>query len=140
MRALVLLVLTVVFAGAAQARTVPPAMTGEALVKLMGNVDPADVSWSENSPFRTRAIAAEYIDIANRQFVHGYIQAVHDAAEGKGWCWDTRYRPKLHEMESDAWHGLQRMSTAQLKRNAADLIVEVWKTMWPCPVKQGRNP
>ncbi len=140
MRALILLLLAIMPACPARGGNAPPAVTGEALVQLMGNVDPASVVWSEESPFRTRAIAAEYIDLSNREFVRGYIQAVHDAAEGKGWCWDKRYRPKLHEMESDAWHALQRMPAAQLKRNAAELIVETWQKMWPCPARQRRAP
>ena len=140
MRALILLVLAIAPAYPAEAGAAPPAMTGERLVKLMGNVDPASVDWREDSPFRSRAIAAEYMDLANGEFVRGYIQAVYDAAEGKGWCWDGRYRPKLHELESDARHTLQRMPTVQLKRNAADLIVEVWKKMWPCPVRRGSAP
>lgn len=135
MRAL-LLVLAIAPASPVSAAAAPPAMTGERLVKLMGNVDPATVAWSEDSPFRTKAIAAEYMGMANNQFAQGYIQAVYDAAEGKGWCWDGRYRPKLHELESDARHALQRMPAAELKRNAADLIVGVWNKMWPCPASQ----
>lgn len=139
MRALLLL-LAFMPACPAHAGAAPPAMTGERLVKLMGNVDPANVAWNEDSPFRTRAIAAEYMDLANGEFARGYIQAVYDAAEGKGWCWDGKYRPALHELESDARHALQRMPAAELKRNAADLIVEVWKKMWPCPGKLKGTP
>jgi hypothetical protein len=113
-----------------------PWMTGAQLVKLLGNVDPAKISWSEDSPFRSRAIAAEYIDMANGRFVSGYIQAVHDATEGKEWCWSERYHPKPDELEADARNSLQRMSDAELKRSASALIVEVWRRKWPC----GRRP
>jgi hypothetical protein len=139
MRALLLIGL---FAGApclAQPAATMPWMTGERLVKLLGNVDPATVNWTSDSPFRTRAIAAEYMDMSNGEFVHGFIQGVHDATEGKEWCWSTKYKPMAHELESDARHALQRMPAAQLKRNAADLIVEVWRKTWPCPAEQRRS-
>lgn len=121
---------------AAQRASVTPWMSGERLVRLLGNVDPATVHWTADSPFRSRAIAAEYIDMSNREFVHGYIQAVHDATEGKEWCWSEQYKPKAHELEADASDALQHMSNAQLKRNAADLIVEVWRKAWPCPASK----
>lgn len=119
-------------ASQAQRADVAPWMTGERLVKLMGNVDPASVIWTPDSPFRSRAIAAEYHDLVNGEFVHGYIQAVHDASEGKQWCW-SQHKPKPHELDADVRHTLQRMTDAQLKRNAADLIVEHWHKKFPCP-------
>jgi hypothetical protein len=138
MRALILIGL---FAGApclAQPAATIPWMTGERLVKLLGNVDPANVHWTPDSPFRTRAIAAEYRDMSNGEFVHGFIQGVHDATEGKEWCWSKRYQPHPDELEADAREALQRMPDAQLKRNAADLIVGVWRKRWPCPTGQRR--
>lgn len=120
----------------AQPADVTPWMTGQRLVKLLGNVDPATVNWTPESPFRTRAIAAEYEDARNREFVRGFIQGVHDATEGKAWCWSARYKPAPDELEDDARRALQQMSDTQPKRNAADLIVEVWRTRWPCPAEQ----
>lgn len=117
----------------AQRADVTPWMTGERLVKLMGNVDPATVSWTPDSPFRSRAIAAEYRDLVNGEFVHGYIHAVHDASEGKAWCW-SQYKPKPHEMDADVRHTLQRTTAAQLKRSAAELIVEHWRKKYPCAI------
>jgi hypothetical protein len=113
-------------------------MTGERLVKLLGNVDPRTVDWTPDSPFRSRAIAAEYHDMVNGEFVHGYIQAVHDATEGKEWCW-SQYKPKPHELVDQARRSLQRMSDAELKRNATDLIVEVWRKTSPCPADPRRK-
>ncbi|TFW31505.1 Rap1a/Tai family immunity protein [Massilia horti] len=124
---------------AAQHASVAPWMTGARLVKLLGNVDPATVNWTPDHPIRSRAAAAEYFDMTNGEFVHGYIQAVHDATEGKDWCWSDKYHPKPHELEADARSSLQRMSDAQLKRNAADLIVEVWRAKWPCSTGQRRT-
>lgn len=117
----------------------PSQMTGEALVKLMGNVDPAHVSWSPASPFRTRAIAADYIDMSNGEFVRGFIQGVHDATQGKEWCPGAQVRPLPHEMDADARSALQRLPAAQRKLGAADLIVAAWRTSWPCPSGQRRG-
>jgi hypothetical protein len=75
----------------------------------MGNVDPAQVSWSPASPFRTRAIAAEYIDMSNGEFVRGFIQGVHDATQGKEWCPAAQVRPLPHEVDADARSALQRL-------------------------------
>jgi hypothetical protein len=134
MRALLLLGLALATPCGAQPAAPPLQMTGEALVKLMGNVDPATVTWSPASPFHTRAIAAEYIDMSNGEFVRGFIQGVHDATEGKAWCpAHMQARPLPHEMEADARNALQRMPAAQLKRGAAELIAEIWRASWPCP-------
>lgn len=125
---------------AAQPSSTTPLMTGERLVRLLSNVDPATVTWEPDGPFRSRTIAAEFQGLANGQFVHGYIQAVHDATEGKQWCPTKGIRPAPHELEDDARRALQQMPDAQLKRNAADLIVEVWRAKWPCPNSQRRAP
>lgn len=124
---------------AAQHANVAPWMTGAHLVKLLGNVDLRTVTWNADGPFRSRSIAAESSDRENGEFVHGYIHAVHDATEGKAWCWSDKYQPHPDELEADARDGLQRMSDDQLKRNAADLIVEVWRKKWPCAAGQRRD-
>jgi hypothetical protein len=116
-----------------------PQMSGEALVKLMGNVDPAQVSWSPTSPFRTRAIAAEYIDMSNGEFVRGFIQGVYDTTQGKEWCPGAQVRPMPHEMDADARSALQRLPAAQLKMGAADLIVAAWRKSWPCSTGKRRG-
>jgi hypothetical protein len=133
MRAPILLGLMLTAPCVAQPPAPSPKMTGEALVKLMGNVDPAQVSWSPASLFRTRAIAAEYIDMSNGEFVRGFIQGVHDATEGKEWCPSAQVRPLPHEMDADARRVLQRLPAAELKRGAAELIAAVWRIAWPCP-------
>lgn len=139
MRALILIGLFAWAPCSAQPAARMPWMTGEQLVKMLGNVDPATVVWTPDSPFRTKAIAAEYMNMANGEFVRGFIQGVHDSSEGKEWCWSKQYKPKAHELEADARHALQQMPAAQLKRNAADLIVEVWRKTWPCPADQRRS-
>lgn len=107
-------------------------MTGERLVKLLGNVDTRDVNWTPESPVRSAGELAQYFDRLNGEFVIGYIYAVRDASEGKEWCW-SQYKPKPHELIEDAKRSLQRSTDAQLKRNAADLIVEHWRKDFPCP-------
>lgn len=139
MRALVLAgLLVAAMPCSAQSARALPLVTGAQLVKLLGNVDARSVNWASDSPFTSRAAAAEYLDMANGEFVHGYIQAVHDATEGTAWCWSERYRPLPHELEADARQALQRMSAAELKRSAAQLIVQVWQSRWPCP-SNGRS-
>ena len=130
-----LLIALIVSAGLATGQPVSaqPWMTGERLVKLLGNVDPSTIPMTSSSPYPTRAVAAEYLDMSNGQFVRGYIQAVHDTTEGKQWCPSRDFKPLPHELEDDARRALQQLSSAQLKRNAAELIVEVWKKTWPCP-------
>lgn len=136
--ALILATLVPVLASHAQPVSELPWMTGQRLVKLLGNVDPRTVDWPPDSPFRSRAIAAEFHDMANGEFVHGYIQAVHDASEGKEWCW-SQHMPKPDELVDEARRSLQRMTDAQLKQNAAALIAEVWRKKFPCPVESKRR-
>lgn len=122
----------------AQRADLMPWMTGERLVKLMGNVDPATIEWTPASPFRSAASAAAYRDLANGEFVHGYIEAVHDASEGIHWCWSPS-KPMPHDLDTDLRNALQRMSETQLKRNAAELIIEHWRKKFPCAVVQSRR-
>lgn len=65
MRALILLGAALALPAQAQHADTLPWMTGAALVKLMGNVDPRTVAWSPDSPFRSQAIAAEFLDRKN---------------------------------------------------------------------------
>jgi hypothetical protein len=115
-------------------------LTGEQLVKLLANADPASVAWTDDSPFRTRAIAAQYLDMSNGEFVRGYIQAVHDATEGRDWCAGKQVKPLPHELADDARRALQRMPAAQLKLNAAELITHAWRQKWPCRSGQRSAP
>lgn len=65
-----------------------------------------------------------------------YIQGVHDATEGKGWCFGVARRPKPALLEQEAIDGIKGMTQAQLKRNAADLLVEIWIVKNPCAAKE----
>lgn len=140
MRTLVILIfgLSLACPCSAQPASTLPWMTGARLVKLLGNVDPGTVQWTPGDRFPSRAVAAEFRDLVNGEFVHGYIQAVHDSSEGKAWCWSAKYHPLPHELEAEAREALQRMPDAQLQQNAADLIVEVWRKRWPCSTEPRR--
>lgn len=129
--AIVLALILVSPASQAQRAAVAPWMTGEQLVKLLGEVDPFNVTWSTGSRF-TKAELAELRTLDNRQHFQAYVEAVHDASEGREWCYSEKYRPAPLELVMDARHGLQRMTDDQLKRNAADLIIEIWHQRWPC--------
>ena len=108
-----------------------PWMTGANLVKRLGNVDPRTVQWTRESPFPSPAVAAQFQDMVNGEFVQGYISALRDTTEGRKWCW-APYRPKPHILLQDTTRSLQKMTAAQLKRSAADLIVEHWRAKFPC--------
>lgn len=61
-----------------------------------------------------------------------YIDGVHDLSEGKSWCYSARYRPGREALQSDVAYWLRQMPPTQLKRNASELIVEIWRKRWPC--------
>lgn len=133
--ALVLVLASIAPATQAQPAADLPWMTGVSLVKKLGNVDPRTVHWTRESPFPSPAVAAQFQDMVNGEFVQGYISALRDATEGKEWCWSP-YQPKPHILLEDATRSLQTMTDAQLKRNAADLIVEHWRAKFPCPARR----
>lgn len=136
-------VLVMVLASMAPAARAQPAadipwMTGASLVKKLGSVDPRTIHWTRDSPFPSAAVAAGFQDMVNGEFVQGYVSALRDATEGKEWCWSP-YRPKPHILLDDATRALQKMSDAQLKRSAADLIVEHWRAKFPCSGEAARR-
>jgi hypothetical protein len=66
-----------------------------------------------------------------------YIHGVHDSTEGKGWCYGQPYKPKPDILEDAVIDGVKGLPPAQLKRNAADLFVEIWRAKYPC--RQGKD-
>jgi hypothetical protein len=115
-------------AAIAQPVSVAPWMTGQRLVEL--------AAWPAN--------ARDNIDLTPRQrmdqeLVAMFVVGVHDATEGKGWCYSQTAKPKpgtLHELAIDK---LRALPSEQLKRAAADLIVETWRAKYPCPAER-KNP
>lgn len=110
-------------------------MTGAKLVKKLGNVDSRTVHWTPDSPFASRTVAAEFHDMLNGEFVQGYISALRDATEGKQWCWAPT-QPNPETLINAVTRHLQKMSDEELTRNAADLIVEYWRAIYPCQVRR----
>lgn len=116
----------------AQAVTPAPRMTGESLLKRLEGVDPATVPWKPDSNFSREELAYLHT-VTNVEYVQGYIAALYDATEGKAWCYSTKYKvPKPDTFWDESQWGLNRFPPAQLKRNAADLLVEIWREKWPC--------
>jgi hypothetical protein len=67
-----------------------------------------------------------------------YIQGVHDATEHKDWCYagpNGKPLPKQRpvDLQTRILAGLRALPQNQLKRNAAQLVVEIWQDKWPCP-------
>lgn len=67
-----------------------------------------------------------------------YIEGVQDATEHRDWCYATgdgraapRQRPA--DMQAQVLAGLRALDEAQLRRPAAELLVEIWQARWPCP-------
>lgn len=67
-----------------------------------------------------------------------YIKGAHDASERREWCFADRTgkapaRPRPPDLQAFVRNGLRAMPAAALKRNAADLLIEMWQEKWPCP-------
>lgn len=133
--AALLLVLVLAVQGS-QAVTPSPRMTGERLLKRLESVDPVTGPWSLDSNVSREELAYLHT-VTNVEFVQGYVAALYDATEGKTWCYSEKYKvPKPDTFWDESRWGLNRLSSAQLKRNAADLLVEIWRSKWPCPPSQ----
>ena len=121
MRARLLWTLMVSIPCAAQPVTSAPWMTGEQLLKKV-TVRPGVKGNFDLTP-------DEYIEAERAR---AYIDGVHDTTEGKAWCYSERYRPGPEALVDNILVGLHKLSPQQLKRNAGDLIVEIWAQKWPC--------
>lgn len=115
-----------------QAAEPAPRMTGERLLKRLEPVDPATVAWGPKSK-GTREELAYLHTTKNIEYVQGYFAALYDATEGKGWCYNAKSKnPKPDTFWDESKWGLHRLPPAQLKRNAAELLVGIWREKWPC--------
>jgi hypothetical protein len=138
-RALFLALVLMTLAGQPHRATAGPWITGERLLERLTPVAPANVTMSPASALPTRELVAEHQTMMNREFVQGYIEAVHDATEGKAWCFNESYQtPSLDTLWDESRQGLRRLSAAQLERNASELLVELWRQKWPCLPDQRR--
>jgi hypothetical protein len=67
-----------------------------------------------------------------------YIKGAHDATERREWCFIDRNgkvptKPRAVDLQAFILGGLRALPPAELKRNAADLLIELWQDKWPCP-------
>lgn len=129
-----LLALALVLAGPNCLADAPaPRMTGERLLKKLDPVDGTTIS-QDSTRKLTRDELASLHTMRNVEFVQGYLAALYDETEGKTWCYDAKSKsPKPDTFWDESRWGLHRFTPAQLKQNAATLLVEVWRQKWPCP-------
>jgi hypothetical protein len=71
-----------------------------------------------------------------------YLQGVYDATERREWChvgpnWQHLARPRPLELAAQIRAALAQLPTAQLKRSAGALVLEIWQDKWPCPSVEG---
>lgn len=122
MRRLLLIILAATSVGAvAQPVSVTPWMTGQRLVDLQQT--------PPNTRNNLQLPPSQYL---NDQRAESYMDGVHDATEGKGWCYDAKSKPKPDTIKETVIWALRSMPSDQLKRNAADLIVEILAAKYPC--------
>lgn len=123
----------------AQRADVAPWVTGEQLVRKLDAVDPRDVPWTPQSRLSRDELAALHT-VANVEFVRGYMAALHDATEGKAWCFSDRARsPGADAFWHESRWRLADLPSIQKKRAAADLLPAIWRAAWPCPTDAGRS-
>ncbi|TFW31019.1 Rap1a/Tai family immunity protein [Massilia horti] len=121
MRGLILLGLAVAVPCFAQPAWDGPWMTGERLLKM--------VTFRPDVKNNFDLTPEEYLE---SERARAYINGVHDTTEGRGWCYSQRYHPGPEALLDDVLVGLRKLPPQQLKRNAGDLIVEIWGRKWPC--------
>jgi hypothetical protein len=121
MRAGILMAAAVVLPCAAQPVGVAPWMTGADLVKLFDQSSAGE----DSRPLTP-------LEQLHQYQAQAYMNGVHDATEGKEWCYSTKYNPHQDELWADALWGLRALPAEQLKRPAAELIVNIWRAKWPC--------
>ena len=101
----------------AQPKATAPWMTGERLVELYEARREGETGSAE----KLREMQAD-----------ASVEGVHDATEGKGWCYSQKYKPKPSTIQEHVIWDLRALPAKQLKRNAADLIVELLARRYPC--------
>ena len=121
MRVMILVALALPLSVSSQTVHQAPWMTGERLLALVAFPQP---------------VSKSKLDIfLDEQRAKLYIHGVHDATEGKGWCFGITRHPKPDLLEQEAIDGIKGLAPEQLKRNAADLLVDIWRVKNPCAVE-----
>lgn len=141
MRALMLLLgCAFTLPAVAQHASVAPWVTGEQLLRKRDAVSPQDVPWTPDSRVSREELAALHMH-ANIEYVRGYVEALHDATEGTAWCYSDKYQaPNPETFWNESRWGLGRLSPAERKRSASDLLPAIWRAKWHCPSGQRRKP
>ena len=129
----------VVTASQAQRSGITPWVRGQDLIEKITPVDPADLTSHSKGDLFTPAQMARFRTINNGYFYQGYISALHDATEGKSWCFNVKYKsPKQDTFDDVTRQALFSLSATQLKRDASELLIEIWREKWPCPDGGGK--
>lgn len=129
----------VAFAGHAQ-RPAIAWMTGDGLLRLLTPVEPAAIAAPAEATAQTRQQLADALSVQNARIFEGYVTAVHDATEGKSWCENRAINsPKAETLDAVTREGLWSLPADQLKRNASDLLIEIWRERWSCPAGKRRQ-
>jgi hypothetical protein len=122
---------------AAQHAKVAPWVTGAQLLKKLESVRPHDVPWTPQSGVSREELAAMHTH-TNVEYVRGYVEALHDATEGTAWCYSDKYQaPNPETFWDESRWGLGRLSAADRKRSAAELLPAIWRAKWPCRAERG---
>ena len=129
-----------VLPAAAQHANAAPWVTGEQLLRKLAAVSPQEVPWTPQSGISREELAAMHTR-TNIEYVRGYVEALHDATEGKAWCYrDAQRVPTPETFWDESRWGLGRLSPTQKTRSAAELLPAIWGEKWPCPTGQRRKP
>ena len=137
-----ILLLGAVFAlpASAQHANVAPWVTGEQLLRKLDAVSPQQVPWTPHSGVSREELAAMHTH-TNIEYVRGFVEALHDATEGTTWCYSDKYQtPNPENFWDESRWGLGRLTAAERKRSAAELLPNIWRAKWPCRAGQGRKP
>lgn len=105
----------------AQPVSVAPWMTGAQIAEQL--------RWPDNAATTFDLTPSQRSD---RDAARAYIVGVHDATEGRRWCFSQKYKPGPEAIQEQVTLGLMALPKKELKRNAADLIVEILASTYPC--------
>lgn len=121
MRAVIVFAVAASISVSAQPTSAPVWMTGTQLLALL--TFPAHIKGNlDMSP-------AQYLDAERARL---YIEGVHDLSAGKSWCYSRMYPPAPDTVRDAVVMGLRSLPPEQLRRNAAELMVDIWRKRWPC--------
>ncbi|GAB3417465.1 hypothetical protein NX774_14780 [Massilia agilis] len=121
MRALIVLALFVATLSAAAQTGKPPWMTGERLLQL--------VAYPPTAKGNFDLTPKQHLDAERAR---AYVEGVHDSSDGQRWCNSKQVPAGPDALREAVEMNLRKLPPDQLKRNAADLVIETWASRWPC--------